>query len=270
MSAARNKSSMAKLRRHYLLAAAVVGCALGSIPAAAQTSFASGTNRHSHCREHLGLPHPGFRAESKPGPDHVERSLLPVDRRHRPGRFAGVHAGRLARGPVIELRSRRSVRAERNRRRLRDACSGRRGADERILRLRPDADAGWHRLQRRGIPERQLPGAPADVLGLQALAAAPNYRSNCFVATLADAVTDWHLDLIQSGTETVLGSTSGSLGPFQTTGSSTSSPRSACQVISRTCARLSRRPTFRNLRSSAFARSRRRRTAAPTSVLRSR
>jgi hypothetical protein len=67
-----------------------------------------------------------------------------------------------------------------------------------------------------GFPSESFSGAPADVLGLQKVAAAPNYRSNCFVSALADPV-NWQLDLVQSGTETVLGSTSGSLAAFETT-----------------------------------------------------
>ncbi|HEX6138601.1 MAG TPA: hypothetical protein VF059_13175 [Casimicrobiaceae bacterium] len=67
-----------------------------------------------------------------------------------------------------------------------------------------------------GFPTSNFSGEPADALGLQALASAPNYRSNCFVASLAQAV-NWHLDLYQGGTESLLGSTSGALGPYQTT-----------------------------------------------------
>jgi len=67
-----------------------------------------------------------------------------------------------------------------------------------------------------GFPMESFSGAPADVLGLQKIAAAPSYRSNCFVASLG-APVNWHLDLVQSGTETVLGSTSGSLAAFDTT-----------------------------------------------------
>src|SRR5678816_2823493 len=66
-----------------------------------------------------------------------------------------------------------------------------------------------------GFPSESFSGAPADVLGLQKVAAAPNYRSNCFVSALADPV-NWQLDLVQSGTETVLGRTSGSLAAFET------------------------------------------------------
>ncbi len=67
-----------------------------------------------------------------------------------------------------------------------------------------------------GFPLENFSGATADVLGLQTLAASPTYRSNCFVSSLGTPV-NWHLDLVQSGTETVLGSTSGSLGAFETT-----------------------------------------------------
>jgi hypothetical protein len=67
-----------------------------------------------------------------------------------------------------------------------------------------------------GFPTENFSGAAADALGLQNLAAAPNYRSNCFVSSLSDPV-NWQLQLVQSGTETVLGSTSGSLAAFQTT-----------------------------------------------------
>jgi hypothetical protein len=67
-----------------------------------------------------------------------------------------------------------------------------------------------------GFPTENFSGEPADAFGLKTSTAAPNYRSNCFVSTLDDSV-NWQLQLVQSGSETVLGSTSGSLGPFQTT-----------------------------------------------------
>ncbi len=67
-----------------------------------------------------------------------------------------------------------------------------------------------------GFPTANFSGAAADALGLQKLAAAPNYRSNCFVSTLSSPV-NWQLQLIQGGSETVLGSLSGSLPAFQTT-----------------------------------------------------
>jgi hypothetical protein len=67
-----------------------------------------------------------------------------------------------------------------------------------------------------GFPTGNFTGAATDVLGLQNLAAAPNYRSNCFVAALGTGL-NWQLQLVQSGTETVLGSTSGTLGAFENT-----------------------------------------------------
>jgi hypothetical protein len=67
-----------------------------------------------------------------------------------------------------------------------------------------------------GFPTDNFSGAAADVLGLQNQAAAPNYRSNCFVSTLSSPI-NWQLQLVQSGTETVLGSTTGTLAAFQTT-----------------------------------------------------
>ena len=67
-----------------------------------------------------------------------------------------------------------------------------------------------------GFPTANFSGANAYALGLQALAAAPKYRSNCFIASLGDPV-NWQLQLVQGGTETVLGSTSGALTAFQNT-----------------------------------------------------
>jgi hypothetical protein len=67
-----------------------------------------------------------------------------------------------------------------------------------------------------GFPTDYFAAGPSDVLGLQRMAAAPNYRSNCFIGSLANPV-NWQLQLVQSGSETVIGSTSGSLGAFQTT-----------------------------------------------------
>ena len=67
-----------------------------------------------------------------------------------------------------------------------------------------------------GFPLENFSGAPADVLGLQATAGAPNYRSNCFVAALSNPV-NWQIQLVQSGTETVLGTVTGSLNAFETT-----------------------------------------------------
>ena len=67
-----------------------------------------------------------------------------------------------------------------------------------------------------GFPIENFSGETAHVLGLQSLATAPNYRSNCFVSSFADPV-NWQVQLVQGGTETVLGTITGSLAPFQTT-----------------------------------------------------
>jgi hypothetical protein len=67
-----------------------------------------------------------------------------------------------------------------------------------------------------GFPSENFSGSPADVLGLKTTAAAPNYRSNCFVGSLADPV-NWQIQLYQGGSETLLGTVSGSLGALQTT-----------------------------------------------------
>jgi len=67
-----------------------------------------------------------------------------------------------------------------------------------------------------GFPIENFSGETAHVLGLQTTAAAPNYRSNCFVSSFADPV-NWQLQLVQGGTETVLGTISGHLDPLQTT-----------------------------------------------------
>ena len=67
-----------------------------------------------------------------------------------------------------------------------------------------------------GFPTENFSGSPANVLGLQTLAAAPTYRSNCFIGALSQPV-NWQVSLVQGGTETVLGSTSGTLAAFETT-----------------------------------------------------
>jgi len=67
-----------------------------------------------------------------------------------------------------------------------------------------------------GFPIENFSGAKGNVLGLQNLAAAPNYRSNCFVSSFANAV-NWQVQLVQGGTESVLGTVSGHLEAFQTT-----------------------------------------------------
>ena len=218
MSGARNKSSMAKLRRHYLLAAAAVGCALGSIPAAAQTSFASGTEVVIPTVANISVYHTQvFVRNPNPAPITLNvRYYQSIDATAPAGLRACTQVALLAdQSSSFDL----------------GAQCGLNGTDDDfgMLVLEDAAQTNeffaYARTQTpdgigfsvEGFPSGNFSGAPADVLGLRALAAAPNYRSNCFVSTLADAVTDWHLDLIQSGTETVLGSTSGSLGPFQTT-----------------------------------------------------
>jgi len=66
-----------------------------------------------------------------------------------------------------------------------------------------------------GFPTDNFSSAAANVLGLKKVVAAPNYRSNCFVAALASPV-NWQIDLVQDGTEAVLGTLTGSLGAFET------------------------------------------------------
>ena len=66
-----------------------------------------------------------------------------------------------------------------------------------------------------GFPADNFSSAAANVLGLKKVTAAPNYRSNCFVAALENPV-DWQIDLVQDGTEAVLGTLTGSLGAFET------------------------------------------------------
>ncbi len=69
-----------------------------------------------------------------------------------------------------------------------------------------------------GYPVGGFSGAQANVLGLRTGPAAPQYRSNCFVASLGEAV-DYQIRLWQSGTnpETPIGGQiTGSLGPYQT------------------------------------------------------
>jgi hypothetical protein len=67
-----------------------------------------------------------------------------------------------------------------------------------------------------GFPVSNFTGASAEVLGLQKVSAAPNYRSNCFIGALGQQV-HWQMQLIQGGAETVLATTSGLLSPYQFT-----------------------------------------------------
>lgn len=67
-----------------------------------------------------------------------------------------------------------------------------------------------------GFPIENFSGDTGNVLGLQNLAAAPNYRSNCFVSSFANPV-NWQVQLVQGGTETVLGTVNGHLDASQTT-----------------------------------------------------
>lgn len=69
-----------------------------------------------------------------------------------------------------------------------------------------------------GFPVGNFSGAPANVLGLKVTAAAPNYLSNCFIASLGESV-DYQIRLWQGGVspETPIGNPiTGSLGPYQT------------------------------------------------------
>lgn len=67
-----------------------------------------------------------------------------------------------------------------------------------------------------GFPIGNFSGQNANVLGLERVAAAPGYQSNCFVAALGEAV-DYTLKLFDGTTNTQIGSTlSGSLVPYQT------------------------------------------------------
>lgn len=72
-----------------------------------------------------------------------------------------------------------------------------------------------------GFPVGNFSGAPANapatVLGLRKLAAAPNYRSNCFIAALGEPVT-YQLRLFQDDTGVPIGGQiTGSLGAYETT-----------------------------------------------------
>jgi hypothetical protein len=71
-----------------------------------------------------------------------------------------------------------------------------------------------------GFPIGNFSGAPANVLGLQTGAAAPQYRSNCFIGSLGETV-DYQVRLWQSGVspETPIpgsGQITGTIGPYQT------------------------------------------------------
>jgi len=65
-----------------------------------------------------------------------------------------------------------------------------------------------------GFPIGAFSGAEADVVGLKRQAAAPVYQSNCYVAALSEAV-GYQLVLRDGSTNNFLGSTSGSLQPFE-------------------------------------------------------
>ena len=209
--------SQAKGRARVALVAAAVGCALSSVSASAQTSFASGTEIIVPTVANISVYHSTiFVRNPNAGP-------ITLDVRYYQSNQGTAPTG-LRACAQLTVQANQSLNFD-----LGAQC-GLNGTDDDFGMLILDDSAGtnpffaYSRTQTadgigfsvEGFPTANFSGAPADVLGLQKLAAAPNYRSNCFIASLGDAV-NWQVQLVQSGTETVLGTVSGSLAPYENT-----------------------------------------------------
>lgn len=199
-----------------LLAAAVAGCGF-TASAVAQTSFGSGVEVVLPLASHVAIYHTQVFVRN-PNPDPITLNV-----RYYQSNNGTAPAGLRPCAQVV-LSGNQSTNFD-----LGAQCSLNSADDDFGMVILEDAAqtssfVAYSRTQTpdgngfsvEGFPIDNFSGAAADVLGLQTLTAAPNYRSNCFVSSLADPV-NWQVQLVQSGTEAVLGSTSGSLAAFQTT-----------------------------------------------------
>ena len=211
------QSSRAKPHLRCALAAAALGASIASASAAAQTSFGSGTQIVLPLAAHVSVYHTTvFVRNPNVGP-------ITLNVRYIQSNDAAAPTGERS-CPDVVLAAGQSSSFD-----LGTQC-GLNGVDDDFGMLIVQDSAGTNPFfgysrtdtpqgigfSVEGFPSDSFSGAPADVLGLKTTAAAPNYRSNCFVGTLADPV-HWQIQLYQSGTETLLGTVSGSLGAFQTT-----------------------------------------------------
>ena len=212
-----DRFARAKPSLRYALAALAVGTAMASAPAAAQTSFASGTQIVLPLAAHVSVYHTTvFVRNPNVGPITLNVRYIQSNNGTAP---TGERSC-----PDVALAANESATFD-----LGAKC-GLNGVDDDFGMLILQDSAGTNPFfaysrtdtpegvgfSVEGFPSENFSGSPADVLGLKTTAAAPNYRSNCFVGSLADAV-NWQIQLYQSGSETLLGTVNGSLGAFQTT-----------------------------------------------------
>ena len=217
MSHERRMSVKAGLCSTHLIVAAAVGCALATSTAMAQSTFGSGTQIVIPTVANISVYQTTvFVRNPNPGP--ITLNVLYYQS------INGTAPSGLRACSQVSLLANQSSNFD-----LGAQCGLNNTDDNFGMLVLEDSAAtnpffGYSRTQTpdgigfsvEGFPVESFSGAPADVLGLQKVAAAPNYRSNCFVASLG-APVNWQLDLVQSGTETVLGTTTGSLAAFQTT-----------------------------------------------------
>jgi hypothetical protein len=212
-----DRFARAKAGLRYALAAMAVGAAMASAPAAAQTSFASGTQIVLPLAAHVSVYHTTvFVRNPNVGPITLNVRYIQSNNGTAP---TGERSC-----PDVALAANESATFD-----LGAQCSLN-GVDDDFGMLIVQDSAGTNPFfaysrtdtpegvgfSVEGFPSENFSGSPADVLGLKTTAAAPNYRSNCFVGSLADPV-NWQIQLYQSGSETLLGTVSGSLGALQTT-----------------------------------------------------
>ena len=207
----------AKPSLRYTLAAVAVGSALASATAAAQTSFASGTQIVLPLAANVAVYHTTvFVRNPNVGPITLNVRYIQSNNGTAP---TGERSC-----PDVALAANESATFD-----LGAQCSLNGVDDDFGMLILQDSDGSnpffaYSRTDTpegvgfsvEGFPSENFSGSPADVLGLKTTAAAPNYRSNCFVGSLGDAV-NWQIQLYQSGSETLLGTVNGSLGAFQTT-----------------------------------------------------
>ena len=212
-----DRFARAKPGLRHALAAIAVGSALASAPAAAQTSFASGTQLVLPLAAHVAVYHTTVSVRNpNVGPITLNVRYIQSNNGTAPTGERSCPAVALAAGEssTFDLGAQCSLN----------------GVDDDFGMLILDDSVGTNPFfaysrtdtpdgigfSVEGFPSENFSGSPADVLGLKTTSTAPNYRSNCFVGSLGDAV-NWQIQLYQSGSETLLGSVSGSLGAFQTT-----------------------------------------------------
>jgi len=212
-----DRFARAKPGLRFALAAVAVGSAMASAPGAAQTSFASGTQIILPLASHVSVYHTTvFVRNPNVGPITLNVRYIqsndgtaPTGERSCPDVALGANES-----ATFDLGAQCSLNG------VDDdfgmlIVQGQPGTNPFFAYSRTDTPEGIG-FSVEGFPSDNFSGSPADVLGLKTTAAAPNYRSNCFVGSLGDPV-NWQIQLYQSGSETLLGSVSGSLGAFQTT-----------------------------------------------------